>query len=99
MSKPSFLPTSVSEFIDFLEGETVPAYGDSKETLDALSSFLYNSLRQQYTEFLSIQMKSLQQRKRVGPYKTWISSTFSLKFFLLIFDIVHPGPLRDCSIN
>jgi hypothetical protein len=95
MSETSFLPTSVSKFIDFLEGEPVPDYGDPKETLDALYSFLHNSLRQQYIEFLSIRMKSLQHLTESESIQDVDIVNFLIRVFPSYFELSHPGPLCD----
>jgi hypothetical protein len=99
MSKTYFLSTSVSEFINFLKGEPVADYGDPKETLDALSSFLYNSLRQRYAEFLSIRMKSLQHLTESESIQDVDIVKFLIGVFPSILDMAQRGPLWDMFIR
>jgi hypothetical protein len=90
----SFLPTSVSEFIDFLNGKTVPVYDDSKETLiDVLSSLIHIGLRHQYAELL--RMKSLQQRKESEFIGDMDVIDFLIRVFPTASVISRPGPIRD----
>jgi len=98
-SGKSFLPTPVSEFIDFLHGKTVPVYGNSKETVSALSSFLYTRLRQQYAEFLSIRMKSSQHLTESESIQDVDIVNFLISVFPSPFDLIRKSPINDMIIQ
>ena len=99
-ARQSFLPTSISEFIHFLDGKEIPAYDISRENLlDNLSSVLYNSIYQRYQEFLSNRKKDLQDLENSG----FIEDIDVIDFLITIFptypDLAGLGPFHDMLLK
>ena len=91
--RTSFLPTPVSTFIEFLNGRTNSSAYD-ENFLSVLSSFLYESLRHRYDEFVSIQMKGLQQPNDSPSIQDVDVINFLISVFPSISHISCPGPAQ-----
>ena len=89
----SFLPTPVSEFIDYLHGKANSAYDDSAEKLlNVLSSSIESLLHQRYHEFVSIRMKNLKEGKESQSIEQIDVVNFLIEVLPSIQDIfiLHP---------
>ena len=91
-AKASFLPTSVSVFIDYLNGKPSSAYdGSGENLLRVLCSAVEGGLRQQYDEFRSRRMK---ERKEVELIRDIDVVNFLISVLPSVFGLGHPGPLQ-----
>lgn len=94
-ARPSFLPTPVSAFIDYLDGKTISDFDDSAENLlSVLSSVLEIGVRQQYAEFLSIRMHRLEERNESASIQDMDIVNFLIGVFPHIGAVRRSGPIQ-----